>query len=48
MWDEIATAVSEREGVPKETAFERSVHARSASKKAQVRLRAPSETWRNG
>ena len=36
MWEEIATAVAERDNVPKEEAFDRSVNARSASKKAQV------------
>ncbi|KAF2096096.1 acetoin reductase family protein [Rhizodiscina lignyota] len=36
MWDEIATEVSKRNNVPKETAFEESVNARSASKKAQT------------
>lgn len=36
MWEEIAAAVSVRENVPRETAFQNSVNSRSASKKANT------------
>ena len=38
MWGEISASIEEREGIPKETVFDRSVQSRSGMKRAQVSL----------